>query len=217
MEAWNQRIFIIIIVVLCVGHVFAAEPDANNTNIDLLLQTDRDRREITRAQLDTEDFEFGLASGIINIEDFGSSNVNRLRLALHVSEDFFLEADYGRTRLQLTSFERLSGAAQLLSERQREVSYYTVAVGYKLFPSEIYLGNNYAFYGNGYLTLGAGNVNFAGENHASTVFGAGLQLFPTDWLALHVSLRDHLFEHDLLGAATRTQNLEATLGISAYF
>jgi outer membrane beta-barrel protein len=214
MDVWNQRIFLTLILILCVGHVLAA---SNQDNLDALLQADQDRRVITRDQLDSEDFEIGISTGIINMADFGSSNVLRLRLAYHVTEDFFMSADYGQAALQITSFERLSGATQLLSSDQRDVTFYNASIGYKLFPAEMFVGSTYAFYGNGYISVGAGNFHFADENHASYAIGAGLQLFATDWLSLQIDLRDHLFEHDLLGETLSTHNLEATIGVSAFF
>jgi len=214
MDVWNQRIFLAVVLMLCVGHVLAA---TDQDNLDGLLQTDHDRRVVSRDQLDSEDFEIGVSTGLINMADFGTSQVVRLRLAYHVTEDFFLEADYGQAELQETSFERLSGAARLLDDDQRDVTYYNASIGYKVFPGEMFVGSKYAFYGNGYVSLGAGNFHFADENHASFAIGAGFQLFPTDWLAIHIDLRNHVFEHDLLGETLTTQNLEATIGVSAFF
>ena len=58
------------------------------------------------------------------------------RFAYHVTEGFFVELAAGKANTELTSFERLSGAAQLLTDSEREYSYYNVSLGYNIFPGE---------------------------------------------------------------------------------
>jgi len=38
-----------------------------------------------------------------------------------------------------------------------------------------------------------------------------------DWLALHLTMRDHIFESDILGTKAIKNNFELTLGMSVYF
>src|SRR4051812_47620466 len=54
-----------------------------------------ERRQIKRAQIDTEDFEIGAYYGILSIEDFESHAVYGARLAYHLTEDFFIEGTLG--------------------------------------------------------------------------------------------------------------------------
>jgi hypothetical protein len=42
-------------------------------------------------------------------------------------------------------------------------------------------------------------------------------VLPLDWLAVRVGFEDHMFNTDLLGTDKLTNNLEAGLGISAFF
>jgi hypothetical protein len=42
-------------------------------------------------------------------------------------------------------------------------------------------------------------------------------LIVNDWLAVHLTARDHMFRSDLLGRSKITQNLEFTLGLTAFF
>jgi len=39
----------------------------------------------------------------------------------------------------------------------------------------------------------------------------------TDWAALQVDMRDHVFSLDLLGKRQNTQNLELTAGLTFFF
>ena len=47
--------------------------------------------------------------------------------------------------------------------------------------------------------------------------GAGLRVLANDWIAVHLDVRDHMFESDLLGENKLTQNLQFGLGVTAFF
>src|SRR5690606_32718994 len=85
------------------------EPAADSPIIDPQVE----RREIRRTRIDTEDFELGAYVGILSIEDFESNAVYGARLAYHLTEDFFLEGTVGHTQAGRTSYENLSGSADL--------------------------------------------------------------------------------------------------------
>ena len=78
------------------------------------------RRKIKTPQIKNSNFEVGPYIGTFSIEDFGVNPVFGARLAYHISEDFFAEGMIGRTNAGLTSYERLSGGAQLLTDSQRK-------------------------------------------------------------------------------------------------
>ena len=78
------------------------------------------RRAVKLDNIDTQDFELGAYGGLLSVEDFGVNGVQGLIGAYHVTEDFFLEGVYFRSTLGRTSFERLSGGADLLTEKQRD-------------------------------------------------------------------------------------------------
>jgi hypothetical protein len=42
-------------------------------------------------------------------------------------------------------------------------------------------------------------------------------VLPVDWLDLSVTVRDYLFESDILGTNKMTNNFELTAGVSVYF
>ncbi|NNF17766.1 MAG: outer membrane beta-barrel domain-containing protein, partial [Gammaproteobacteria bacterium] len=104
-----------------------------------------ERRDIRVPKIDSENFEVGLYAGMMSIEDFGSDTVVGLRAAFHASEDIFLEATYGKTEAGRTSYEILSGAVDLLTNSEREFTYYNFSVGYNLFPGEVFVGRRHAF------------------------------------------------------------------------
>ena len=48
-------------------------------------------------------------------------------------------------------------------------------------------------------------------------FGVGYRLAATDWLALRIDVRDHMFETDLLGSEELTHNIEFSGGLTIFF
>jgi outer membrane beta-barrel protein len=175
------------------------------------------RRDVEPAAIDTENFEAGLFVGTISIEDFGSSVVYGARAAYHFTEDLFAEATVGTAKAGKTSYEDLSGAANLLTDSERQFTYYDLALGWNALPGEVFFGGKRAMPSAVYFTLGAGSTNFAGDDHFTVAVGAGFRLLVNDWVALHLGVRDHMFDSDLLGKDKLTQNLQATLGVTAFF
>ncbi|WP_317929990.1 outer membrane beta-barrel domain-containing protein [Halioxenophilus sp. WMMB6] len=197
--------------------VLSANAFAQEEVLDDIITPDLERRTIKEGAIDSENFEVGLYAGILNIEDFGSNDVVGFRVAYHLSELLFFEGAAGQSRLQETSFERLSGDIQLLTDDQRDLTYYNLSVGFNFFPGEVFLGSKFAMNTNFYFIAGLGNTQFADEEHFTYNFGAGINMLPTDWLSIRFDVRDYLFEHDLFGETVDTNNLEASLGLNIYF
>jgi outer membrane beta-barrel protein len=193
----------------------AAQP--KDLELEPLVVREPDRREIKVNEIDSENFEIGAYGGVLDVQDFGSNTVYGVRAAYHVTEDFFLEGLYGRSELGETSFERLSGNVQLLSDDDRQFSYYNLSVGYNILPGEGFIGRKYAFRGGLYLVAGAGSSDFAGDQRFTVSGGFGYRMAATDWLALRIDVRDYVFESDLLGSNETLNNLEFTGGLTVFF
>jgi len=191
--------------------------DAPNDDTDPVISPELERRTITEADIDSEDFEVGAFVGVMSIEDFGSNVVYGARGAYHITEDFFAEAAIGRTKAGDTSFETLSGGAQVLTDSQRKLTYYNLSLGYNILPGEAFIGKGHAFNSALYLIAGVGNTEFADDSHFTVNVGAGYRFLVNDGVALHVDFRDHIFKSDLLGNNKTTHNLEGTAGISFFF
>lgn len=175
------------------------------------------RRKIKTPKIKSSNFEIGPYVGTFSAEDFGVNPVLGARLTYHMSEDFFAEALIGNTKTSRTSFERLSGGAQLLTDSQRKLTYYDLGFGYNLFPGEVFVGKRRAFNSSLYVTGGVGATKFAGDTRFTVMVGAGYRMLLNDWLATHLDVRDHIFDTDLLGSTKTVHNLETSLGVSVYF
>ena len=182
-----------------------------------VIEPELERREIQIAAIDTEDFEVGVFAGAMSIEDFGVGTSLGGRIAYHMTEKFFVEFTAGQSEGKETSFERLSGAAQLLTDEERVLTYYDLSLGYNLFPGEVYLGSERAFNSAIYLIGGVGKTDFASDNRFTLNLGLGIRLIPRDWFAIHADVRDHIFDIDLLGQDKTTHNFETHIGITFFF
>lgn len=224
METWSKHIFLGTLTLgLTLGlnnTALAQDSDAdagNDSVLDQIITPDMERRVVEEDQLDNEDFEIGFYAGVLSVEDFGTNSVAGIRMAYHVTEDFFLEGSFAQSTLGETSFERLSGSSPLFTEDQRDLTYYNLSIGWNMLPGEVFIGKNWAFNTAFYAVIGAGSTSFADEDHFTYSFGGGLRMSLTDWLAFHVDMRDYIFSHDLLGEDITTQNLEMSMGLTIFF
>ena len=190
-------------------------PEAGQAPV--VIEPQVERREVKPAKIDTENWEAGIYVGSLSVEDFEVNPVFGARIAYHISEDFFAEALLGTSDAGLSSFERLSGGAPLLTDSERQFTYYSLGFGWNALPGEIFLGGKHAYNSALYLTLGAGGTRFAGGDHFTLTAGAGARVLLKDWLAVHLDMRDHVMEIDVLGSNKTSHNFEASLGVTAFF
>jgi len=190
---------------------------ASDLELEPLIVREPERREVRIDKLDTENFEIGAYGGVISIEDFGSDVVYGVRAAYHVTEDFFVEAAYGSSELGQTSFEQLSGGAPLLTDAERDFSFYNASVGLNILPGEAFIASRWAVKGGLYLIGGIGSTEFGGDDRFTVNAGLGYRLITSDWLAIRIDVRDHIFRSDLLGTSATKHNIEVSGGLTVFF
>jgi outer membrane beta-barrel protein len=174
-----------------------------------------DRRDVRIPKISANDVEIGAFAGILSVQSFGTKPSSGLRLGYHVTEDFFIEGTYGRSKVSDESYRGLG--IPIFSTEEVPLSYYNLSVGCNLFPGEVFVGKDWAMTSAVYLVGGVGNLKFNGENHTAYDFGIGIRVLPKDWFSMRFEIRDHMFASDLLGKNELTHNFEMTLGIAAYF
>lgn len=174
------------------------------------------RRDVKAPKLDAHDFEITAYVGILNMEDFGANAVGGLRLAYHISEDFFMEAGFGASEINDDSFRQFG--LNVFPSSQESLTYYDLAVGYNVLPGEFFWGENYAIPSALYVSAGVGSFTFVDEDYFSGNFGFGVRALVTQALSVHIDLRDRIiYETDLLGDDKITNNLEFTIGLGLFF
>jgi outer membrane beta-barrel protein len=191
----------------------AGDSDAHPPRV---IDPDVERRKIKVPQIRSHNVEFGVQYGALSVENFGTNPVYGFTAAYHISEDFFFQGAFGRSQAGRTSFETLSNI-NLLTPSERYFTYYDLSLGYNFLPGEVFLGRKTAMTSSFYLLGGIGSTDFAGDSKFTVNFGGGYRVLPTDWIAVHIDVEDHVFQSDLLGVDKLTNNLEATIGASVFF
>jgi len=195
----------------------AGQTPVGSQDNPVVIEPQVERRDVKPARIDTENWEAGAYIGSLSVEDFEVNVVYGARLAYHINEDFFAEGIVGTSDAGLSSFERLSGSAPLLTDSERQFTYYSLGFGWNALPGEVFLGGERALNSAIYLTLGAGSTHFAGGDRFTITMGAGARVLVKDWLAAHLDIRDHVMEIDILGKNKTAHNFEATLSLTAFF
>jgi len=219
MENWTQRIFLninakinaclasaMVIILLFVKPAMAEEKP--------LIEPDVQPQKVDESLIDDENFEIGLYGGVMHLEDFGSSALYGARIAFHLSEQLFFEANYAETEGDKTSFEILA-RSNLLSDRS--YTYFNFNLGYNVLPGEAFIAGKYAFNTNFYVIAGFGSSDFGGSSSQTANLGFGYQLLLNDWLAVHISAREHYYRSDLTGEEKLVMNNELSSGVSFFF
>ena len=175
------------------------------------------RRVVKTPKIKSKDFEVGAYFGALSIQDFGTNPVYGVRAAYHVTEDLFLESYAARSQAGLSSLEDVFPNITVVSNSGRYFTYYDLDVGYNVLPGEVFLGRGRAFNSALYVTVGIGDVKFANQDQFALNFGVGYRVTITDWLAMHLDVRDHVFESNLFGVIKNVDNVEAILSLTTYF
>ncbi len=217
---WLRVLFLALLQLTVAPQLLSAEDEQKDLGgFDRIFDPKVERREIEREAIDTENWEIGGYYGIISIEDFGSSELVGIRVAYHVTEDFFIEMSYAKTEAGKTSFENLLGNIQflLLPDGKREYIDYDVALGFNLLPGEAFVGDELAFSSSMYLVVGLGATKFANETHSTIMIGGGYRVLFTDWFAMHLTLKDHFYDTELTGVAKTVNDLEISTSFTIFF
>lgn len=204
-------LFLIIILQPVCAKDDAPEPESSQEQV---IEPDIYRRDINVPRIEAEDFEITAYYGVLDVEDFGTEPSYGLRAAYHITEDFFLEGAIGMSE---TSDEHLEDLTTFNILQSEDINYYSVSIGYNIFPGEIFLGRDFAMTSSFYLMFGVGNVEFNDEDEFAYNIGFGMKVLPKDWLSLRVDVRDIVYETDLLGDNEFTNNFEITGNIGVFF
>ena len=182
-----------------------------------LIEPQIERVEFDESQIDAYDFEFAIYGGVLAIEDFDTNEVYGLKLGYHVSEDFFVQGSYGQSDTGETSYEKLTGGAQLLSDSEREVEYYLIAIGFNLLPGEAFLTDSTTLNTVLYISGGMGVTEFAGDDRSTIALAVGYRTIFFDGFSVDVEMRDLIWDMDIFGEDETTHNIELTVALNIFF
>ena len=191
----------------------AAEPKPANEQV---VTPELERRNVRVTRIPSNDFEAGVFTGAYNTENFGASLVGGVRLGYHITEDVFVEAVYGQTKVSDATFRDILPGG-IFPAPKETLRYYDLSAGYNIFPGEIFLGRTHAKVSAFYVIAGLGTTKFNNASHQTINAGVGMRVFLANWVAVQADVRDHMYSVDLLGTKRDTTNLEATFGATFFF
>lgn len=189
-------------------------PSAPNAE-EQIIEPQLDRRDVVLPRIDTEDFETGIFAGLYSLENFGTDAVYGVQVAYHVVEDLFFEVAAAASEVRDSNYRRIG--LNIFSDEEKLLYYYDLSVGYNVLPGEFFLGRGRAFTTALYVIAGVGNTHIGSDEFFTHNLGTGLRILVTDWAALHIDVRDHVFDSELLGANETTHNLEWRTGLTIFF
>ena len=188
-----------------------SRPDSNQVVVPEV-----ERRDIKLPKFPSKDIAVGLFAGTYATENFGAAAVVGARLGYHITEDWFVEATLGRSKVSDEAFRQVLPGGIFTSAKET-LQYYNVSAGYNLLPGEVFPNAKRAKATAIYLIAGVGSTKFNDQRSQTVSFGLGGRLLLTDRAALQFDMRDHVFSLDLLGKRQSTHNLELTGGFTYYF
>ena len=204
-----------LLALLAHGSARAADAPAADTS-DQVIVPDVERRDVHKPKYPSNDFEIGLFGGTYSSQNFGTAFAWGGRLGYDITEDFFVEATYGKSKVSDKEFRQILPGGIFTAE-QEKLKYYDLSLGYNFLPGEVFIGKNWAKASTMYVIGGVGSTSFDSQRMQTWNFGVGAKLFLADWVALRADVRDHIFTLDLLGKRSATQNPELTLGVAFFF
>jgi outer membrane beta-barrel protein len=194
----------------------AEEPAKQPAGDQQVIQPDVYRREVKVLHIPSNDFEFGLFTGVFNTQYFGSDLIGGARLGYHVTEDFFAEAVYGDTRATDEVYRQFLPGG-IFPNQVQKLRYYELTGGINVLPGEVYVWRNVAKPSALYLIAGLGSTKFLDQWHFTADAGFGARVWLANWASLQIDMRDHIFSLDVLGQRRSTQNLEFSGGVTFFF
>lgn len=175
-----------------------------------------ERREVKLPRIPSKDIEIGLLAGIYSTQNFGASGAAGLRLGYHLTEDYFVEGEFGRTKVSDDSFRAILPGG-VLATGQQSLSYTTLSLGMNVLPGEVFFGSRQARASQFFVIGGIGSTDFVNQKRQTLNLGVGLKIFASQRLAARVDMRDHTYTLDLLGKRERTHNLQLNAGLSYFY
>lgn len=174
------------------------------------------RRNVKLPRYPSNDFEVGVFAGTYATENFGTTEVDGLRLGYHVTEDVFFEGVFGRTKVNDSAFRQVLPGG-IFPTGVEKLYYTNVSVGLNLLPGEVFIGRNFALASSAYVIAGLGTTRFNQQRLQTFNLGGGFRVFLGEGVAVQADARDHIYSVDLLGKRRVTQNLELTAGLTFFF
>src|SRR6201998_2384433 len=117
-----------VLALLAHGSARAGDAPAADTNAQVI-NPGVERRDVHKPKYPSNDFEVGLFGGSYTAQNFGTHFDWGARLGYDITEDFFVEATYGRTKVSDKEFRNILPGGIFTAE-QEKLKYYDLSLGW---------------------------------------------------------------------------------------
>jgi len=173
----------------------------------------------SKLRINSELFDFGVVTGILNIEDFPAEFVVGASVTFKASEDFFLQYNYVQAEVSESSFEKNPSFTVLDLGDDRSFKHYDLLVGYNIFQGEFFTSGDTTNLSSLYVVGGIGDTTFGGEENFTYTIGMGYQVEFYRRYLLRFDFRDYIYNTSLIvgGEEDTAHNSQISVGVGYLF
>ncbi len=151
-----------------------------------------------KLRINSELFDIGVTTGIINIEDFPSEFIVGANITFKASENFFLQYNYVQASVSNSAFENNPAFTTLDLGDDRDFTHFDLLVGYNIFQGEFFASEDRAHLSSLYVVGGVGDTDFGGEDDFTYTIGVGYQIEFFRRYLLRFDYRDYIYQTSLV-------------------
>ena len=165
--------------------------------------------------IDRDDFEAGIFTGSLALEDFSTAYLYGALLNYHINESLFIEYRYAASNISLKNNDVLKS---IFNTGNREtLNFYSLGVGLNVLYGEIILTGKRNIRSIAYINAAVGSTSFLDQSFFTNHFGVGVMLTPYDSWNIKLELQHLFFDHNIQGKAKLTNNPALQTGLSFRF
>lgn len=172
-----------------------------------------------KLRINSELFDIGVTTGVINIEDFPSEFIVGANITFKASENFFLQYNYVQASVSNSAFENNPAFTVLDLGDERDFKHFDLLVGYNLFQGEFFASEDNAHLSSLYVVGGVGDTDFGGEENFTYTIGMGYQIEFFRRYLVRFDYRDYIYKTSLVvgNEEDTVHNTQISLGVGYLF
>ena len=223
-----NRINVLYLSIIACLLFFSVGADAQSSGRSVkIIEPKKDVTTAKSAAIDDEQFELGLFTGILAVDEFNDNPVYGLSLSYHMTPNLMLQLNHGESDTRKPAFEANATPDPenpFLTDSQRTFEYTNLLAGYRLLRGRSFLGRNRKYNADIYLLFGIDSVDFAqGSSNMGLIMGTSYRVVLTDALTINVDFRGHAVDREFNvlsgteGNKKSTFNTELVIGLNVLF
>ncbi len=161
--------------------------------------------------------ELSVMGGVYSADLLSSSYLLQGAYTFHVTEELGLEASFAWSQADSKIVRIIENATGVeLIREQADVFIYQAHILWSIAYGKVrWFGSSISRF-DFYLALGGGVTDNQTARGLTFSGGIGFKFFAGEWFAFRIDVRDQVLQQEVLGESTITNNIAATLGLSAF-